>query len=93
MLAAAAAAVSFTAQYRMAETARHLPANAALEAAIPDSAARVFSCLGIALALHGRRALRPRALNLASVGTSVFMPIDSVTLSDGRGLSSKRCNC
>jgi hypothetical protein len=57
----------------MAETARHLPAIAALEAAIPDAAALVFACLGIALALHGRRALRARALNLASVGTSVFM--------------------
>jgi hypothetical protein len=73
VLAAAAAAVSFTAQYRMAETARHLPAIAALEAAIPDAAAVVFACLGIALALHGRRALRARALNLASVAASVFM--------------------
>src|SRR6266581_1402509 len=73
LLAAAAATVSFTAQYRMAETARHLPAIAALEAAIPDAAALVFASLGIALALHGRRALRARALNLAAVGTSVFM--------------------
>ena len=73
VLAAAAAAVSFTAQYRMAEIARHLPAIAALEAAIPDAAALVFACLGIALALHGRRALRARALNLASVAASVFM--------------------
>ena len=73
VLAAAAATVSFTAQYRMAEAARGLPAIAALEAAIPDAAALVFACLGIALALHGRRALRARALNLASVGTSVFM--------------------
>jgi Protein of unknown function (DUF2637) len=73
VLAAAAAAVSFTAQYRMAEAARHLPAVAALEAAIPDAAALVFACLGIALALHGRRALRARALNLAAVGASVFM--------------------
>ena len=73
VLAAAAAAVSFTAQYQMAETARHLPVIAALEAAIPDAAALVFACLGIALALHGRRALRARALNLASVGTSVLM--------------------
>ncbi len=72
-LAAAAAAVSFTAQYRMVEATRHLPAIAALEAAIPDAAALVFACLGIALAVHGRRALRARALNLASVGTSVFM--------------------
>ena len=73
VLAAAAAAVSFTAQYRMAESARYLPVVAALEAAIPDAAALVFACLGIALALHGRRALRARALNLASVGASVFM--------------------
>src|ERR1700752_805377 len=35
VLAAAAAAVSFTAQYRMVDAARHLPAIAALEAAIP----------------------------------------------------------
>src|SRR6185369_13096193 len=55
------------------ETARKLPAIAALEAAIPDAAALVFACLGIALALHGRRALRARALNLASVAASVFM--------------------
>ena len=73
MLAAAAAAVSFTAQYRMADAARHLPVIAALEAAIPDAAALVFACLGIALALHGRRALRARTLNLASVAASVFM--------------------
>jgi hypothetical protein len=73
LLAAAAAVVSFTAQYRMVDAARHLPAVAALESAIPDTAALVFACLGIALALHGRRAVRARALNLASVGTSVFM--------------------
>ena len=73
LLAAAAAAVSFTAQYRMVDATRHLPAIAALEAAIPDAAALVFACLGIALALHGRRALRARALNLASVAASVFM--------------------
>jgi hypothetical protein len=73
VLAAAAAAVSFTAQFRMVDATRHLPAIAALEAAIPDAAALVFACLGIALALHGRRALRARALNLAAVGASVFM--------------------
>ena len=72
-LAAAAAVVSFTAQYRMVNATRHLPVVAALEAAIPDVAALVFACLGIALALHGRRALRARALNLAAVGASVFM--------------------
>jgi hypothetical protein len=73
VLAAAAAAVSFTAQYRMVDATRHLPVVAALEAAIPDAAALVFACLGIALALHGRRAIRARALNLASVAASVFM--------------------
>ena len=73
VLAAAAAAVSFTAQYRMVDATRHLPAIAALEAAIPDAAALVFACLGVALALHGRHAIRARALNLASVGASVFM--------------------
>ena len=73
VLAAAAAAVSFTAQYRMVDATRHLAVIAALEAAIPDAAALVFACLGIALALHGRRALRARALNLAAVAASVFM--------------------
>jgi len=73
VLAAAAATVSFTAQYRMVYTTRHLTVVAALEAAIPDAAALVFASLGVALALHGRRAIRARTLNLASVGTSVFM--------------------
>ena len=41
---------------------------AALEAAIPDAAALVFACLGVALALHGRRAVRARLLNGASAG-------------------------
>jgi hypothetical protein len=39
------------------------------------AAALVFASLGIALALHGRRALRARALNLAAVGTSVLMNV------------------
>jgi hypothetical protein len=76
-LAAAAAAVSFTAQYRMVYADRHLAAVAGLEAAIPDAAALVFACLGIALALHGRRALRARTLNVVSVGASVFMNVIS----------------
>jgi hypothetical protein len=74
-LAAAAAAVSFTAQYRMVDATRHLPVIAALEAAIPDAAALVFASLGIALALHGRRALRARTLNLAAVAASVLMNV------------------
>jgi hypothetical protein len=72
-LAAAAAAVSFTAQYRMVYADRRLAVVAGLEAAIPDAAALVFACLGVALALHGRRALRARAMNVSSVGASVFM--------------------
>src|SRR5271166_6269021 len=75
VLAAAAAAVSFTAQYRMVDATRHLAVIAALEAAIPDAAALVFACLGVALALHGRRAIRARTLNLAAVTASVFMNI------------------
>src|SRR5580693_9273976 len=73
LLAAAAAVVSFTAQYRMVEATRRLAIVAGLEAAIPDAAALVFACLGIALALHGRRAIRARILNVAAVGASVFM--------------------
>ncbi len=73
LLAAAAAAVSFTAQYRLIYATRRLAVVSGLEAAIPDAAALVFACLGIALALHGRRAVRARILNAASVGTSVFM--------------------
>jgi len=75
VLAAAAAAVSFTAQYRLVYAARRLAVVAGLEAAIPDAAALVFASLGVALALHGRRAVRTRVLNLASVGASVFMNV------------------
>jgi hypothetical protein len=75
VLAAAAATVSFSAQYQMVHAARGLPAVAALEAAIPDAAALIFASLGIALALHGRRAVRTRLLNLASVATSVVMNV------------------
>jgi len=73
VLAAAAAVVSFTAQYRMIFAARRLALIAALEAAIPDAAALIFASLGIALALYGRRAIRARVLNVASVAASVFM--------------------
>jgi hypothetical protein len=73
VLAAAAAAVSFTAQYEMVYAARRLAVIAGLEAVIPDAAALVFACLGVALALHGRRAVRARVLNVAAVGTSVLM--------------------
>jgi hypothetical protein len=72
-LAAASAAVSFSAQYNMVLAARKVVAVAALEAAIPDASALIFASLGIVLALHGHRAVRTRLLNVASVGTSVFM--------------------
>ena len=73
VLAAAAAAVSFSAQYRMVFAARRLAVIAGLEAAIPDASALIFASLGIALALHGRRAVRARVLNVAAVGASVAM--------------------
>jgi len=73
LLAAAAAVVSFEAQYRMVYAAKHVKVIAALEAGIPDVSAVVFATLGIALALQGKRALRPRALNVAAVATSIGM--------------------
>ena len=73
VLAGASAVVSFSAQYRMVHAAKGTPAVAALEAGIPDVAALIFATLGVALALHGRRAVRARMLNLAAVGTSVAM--------------------
>jgi hypothetical protein len=75
VLAGAAAAVSYAAQYRLVYAARHLAVAAVLEAAIPDAAALVFACLGVALAVHGRRAVRARLLNAASAGASVFMNV------------------
>jgi hypothetical protein len=73
VLAAAAAAVSWATQYAMVRAARPVPAVAALEAGIPDVGAVVFAALGVALALHGKRALRSRALNAACVGISLGM--------------------
>ena len=60
--------MSFTARYRMVDADRHLAVIAGLEAAIPDAAALVFACLGIALALHGRRALRARTTYWRTIG-------------------------
>ena len=73
LLAVAAAVVSFEAQFRMVLAAKHLAPIAALEAAIPDAAALVFASLGIALALHGKRAIRARVLNVGAVATSITM--------------------
>jgi hypothetical protein len=80
-LAAASATVSYAAQYRMVFAAKAVAPVAALEAAIPDVAALIFATLGIALALHGRRAVRARVLNVAAVVTSVAMNV----LAAGRG--------
>jgi hypothetical protein len=73
--------VSYAAQYRMVFAAKGVVPVAALEAAIPDVAALIFATLGIALALHGRRAVRARVLNVAAVVTSVAMNV----LAAGRG--------
>jgi hypothetical protein len=70
---AAAAAVSWDAQYILVLAVKGFPAIAALEAGIPDVGAVIFAALGIALALHGRRAVRVRALNVACVGISLAM--------------------
>ena len=81
VLAAAAAAVSWQAQYMMVWRVKQAIWVAALEAGIPDIGAVVFAALGIALALHGRRAVRPRALNAVCIGISLVMN----ALAAGRG--------
>src|SRR5579863_3119241 len=81
ILAAAAAVVSWNAQYVMVRQVKRVPVIAALEAGIPDAGALIFAALGIALALHGRRALRPRTLNVACIGISLAMN----TLAAGHG--------
>jgi hypothetical protein len=73
LLAVAAAVVSWEAQYRMVYSARHSAGIAALEAAIPDAGSVIFASLGIALALHGKRAIRARTLNVCCVAVSVGM--------------------
>ena len=73
LLAATAAVVSFAAQFRMVAGVKHSVIIAALQAGIPDASALIFASLGIALALHGKRAIRPRLLNVAAVATSVAM--------------------
>ena len=73
VLAGAAAAVSFAAQFVLVYATKGIPWVAAVEAAIPDAGAVVFACLGIALALKGKRALRARGGNLACIGLSLVM--------------------
>jgi hypothetical protein len=73
LLAAAAATVSIAAQYHFIAAARHDRLIAGIEACIPDIGALIFACLGIALALRGKRAIRARVLNAGAIATSVFM--------------------
>src|SRR5260370_14813096 len=72
-LAAAAAAVSYQAQYQLIYAEKHQHVVSCIQAGIPDIGSLVFACLGIALALHGRRALRPPLLNVLCVGISIAM--------------------
>ena len=73
VLAVAAATVSWDAQYVLVRSVKHNPAVASLEAGIPDVGALIFATLGIALALHGKRAVQARTLNIACVGISLAM--------------------
>jgi hypothetical protein len=73
VLALTAAAVSYEAQYTMVLAYKGSAIVAALQAGIPDVGAMVFASLGIALALQGKRAIRPRILNVACVAISIAM--------------------
>jgi len=72
-LAGAAAVVSYQAQYALVLFYKGSHVIAAIQAAIPDVGALVFACLAVALALQGRRAVRPRVLNIVCVGISIGM--------------------
>jgi hypothetical protein len=52
---------------------KHQAGVSYIQAAIPDLGSLVFACFGIALALHGKRAIRARLLNLLCVGISIAM--------------------
>jgi len=73
VLAAASAAASWNAQFTTVIAVRHQPVIAIIEAGIPDAGALFFACLGIALAIHGRRAIRARALNACCIAVSLTM--------------------
>ena len=73
LVALAAAVVSYQAQWRLVYADKHQAGVSYLQAAIPDLGSLVFACFGIALALHGRRAIRARLLNLLCVGMSLAM--------------------
>jgi hypothetical protein len=73
LVAVAAAAVSYQAQWRLVYRDKHQLGVSYIQAAIPDLGSLVFACFGIALALHGQRAVRARLLNLLCVGISLAM--------------------
>jgi hypothetical protein len=73
LVAVAAAAVSYEAQWRLVYRDKHELDVSYIQAAIPDLGSLVFACFGIALALHGKRAIRARLLNLLCVGISITM--------------------
>ena len=73
VLAGASAAVSWDAQYVLVASVKRNIVVAGLEAGIPDVGALIFAALGVALALHGRRAIRARVLNVSCVGISLAM--------------------
>jgi hypothetical protein len=73
LVAVAAAVVSYEAQWRLVYRDKQELAISYVQAAIPDLGSLVFACFGIALALHGRRAVRARLLNVLCVGISVTM--------------------
>jgi hypothetical protein len=72
-LAAAAATVSYFAQFTVIQHVKHDKIVSFVQAGIPDIGALVFACLGIALALHGKRAIRARFCNVGCVGLSIAM--------------------
>ena len=78
-LAVAAAVVSFQAQYALIFTYKHVGPIAYIQAGIPDIGSLVFASLGIALALHGKRAVRARTLNVVCVGISIAMNVLAAT--------------
>jgi len=79
LVAVAAAAVSYEAQWRLVYADKHELGVSYIQAAIPDLGSLVFACFGIALALHGKRAIRARLLNVLCVGISIAMNVLAAT--------------
>ena len=75
VLAGASAVVSYAAQYRMVFAAKGVAAGRRAGGGYPGCGGADLRTLGIALALHGRRAIRARVLNVGAVATSVAMNV------------------